>query len=125
MMITRKRLFQTFILSVLVIATIWIIAANRDKKFVSADWKYDDRPDTMKRRQLMVDDLINSGVLIDLKKEQVVALLGSTETLSVMDNELVYQMGQTPSFLNYMDYDRLLVSFGEYGKVKSVVVVIG
>jgi len=74
-------------------------------------------------RLTMVDDLMTSGKLEDLNKNQVMDILGSpTEHGYFKKYDLVYWLGPERGFIR-IDSEWLAISFGENGKVNKYVLV--
>lgn len=85
-----------------------------EKPFNSEDWR--NHPED---RHEMVDNLIQSQLLIGNTKDEVIRRLG--EPLQIVNsdkNGLIYSIGEVPSFFNFKN-DRLLIFF-ENDKVVKV-----
>lgn len=112
----RKEKIGLFILVafVLSLSLIWLFEKQFDKEV----WKNNPLS-----RYQMVDDLIESQLLIEKTKEEVIELLGSpTARISQGKDAFVYKLGTPPSFFQ-SEPEQLLIIF-EDDKTSKVTLAI-
>lgn len=105
-----------FFFVALIISTslIWLFEERFDKN------KWSTEPS---KRHQMVDDLIESQLLIDKTKDEVIILLGEpNSSISAEKDVFLYRLGQAPSFIK-SQREQLLVVF-ENDKVLKVALTL-
>lgn len=102
--------FVAFIISM---SLIWLFEERFDKE------RWRSEPST---RYKMVDDVIESQLLMEKTKDEVIVLLGKPNSSSNIEKDLfLYRLGQQPSFFE-AKREQLLIVF-EYQKVIKVTIV--
>ncbi len=91
--------FVAFIISS---SLIWLF----EERFTKEQWRTNPS-----QRYQMVDDLIESQILIDKTKDEVVLLLGEPYSSSTIEKDIfVYRLGDQPSFFK-SKREHLLIIF--------------
>ncbi len=107
---------------ILILGPVYSDYAHR-QKFDAGLWRNQDEADRVSNwppRLCMVDDLISSGRLDHLNKDQVISLLGSPYgkefPLGSKECDIHYYLGPERGFVR-MDSEWLFITFGKDGKV--------
>lgn len=112
----RIKKIGLFLLMALIVsmALIWLF----EKRFDADSWQ----AEPLERYQ-MVDDIIESQLLIDKTKDEVVLMLGKPNRILSKDKDVfVYKLGTPPSFFDEKP-EQLLIIF-ELEKVAKVTLAI-
>ena len=100
----RIRKIGLFFLAALILS--WFLLELFEKRFDEAEWK-----SLPTQRYEMVDDLIESQVLHNMSKTEVITLLGEPSSRSTIKNDIfLYKLGTAPSFFESIP-DQLLIVF--------------
>ena len=91
--------FVAFIIST---SLIWLF----EERFKRQQWRSEPA-----RRYKMVDDLIESQLLIDKTKDEVIVILGKPNSISTIEKDVfAYRLGEQPSFFE-ASREQLIVIF--------------
>lgn len=118
MKLQPKRIYKilVFVLAVFIISAslLWLF----EKPFNATEWKSNPL-----ERYKMVDDLIESQLIMDKSKDEVMSLLGQPYSSSNIEKDIfIYRLGDQPSFFNSRK-EHLLIIF-EHQKVHEVTLAL-
>lgn len=114
----------SFLVPVLLIFALVFGNSKIELPFDSVKWKAEvgDGIYTGNRHR-MVNDLIDSGILLKRSKNEVIELLGADGYFDTISNHMIYLTDVSSSFLNPDPIlEELIVVFDEHGLVKDVTV---
>ena len=90
-----------FVAFVISMSLIWLFEERFDKN----RWKTEPS-----KRYVMVDDVIESQLLIGKTKDEVILLLGQPNSSASLEKDLfLYRIGQPPSFFDSKEVQLLIV----------------
>ena len=118
MKIQSKRIYKLIVFFLAVIVISGSLLYLFEKPFSETEWK-----ENPLQRYKMVDDLIESQLLIDKSKSEVILLLGQPYSSSNIEKDIfIYRLGDQPSFFESRK-EHLLIIF-ENQKVDEVTLAL-